>query len=190
MEAKGFHTRGYLPHIESFAAPTFITFRLADSLPQAVLERIKAEVAHLNEKERKSALWRGIESHLDSGAGSCLLKRSENAQIVQDALKYAEKQGRLALIAWVVMPNHVHFLADFQQDVSKTMQSLKRHTSRQIGPPGQLWQADYFDRIIRSEDHLRRTVEYIEWNPVKAELCVDPTHFPFSSARENALGLR
>ncbi len=183
MEAKGFHSRGYLPHIESFKVPTFITFRLADALPLDVLERIKAEVEHLGEKERRSSLWKSIETYLDAGSGSCLLRESGNAQVVQDALRYADEQGKLQLIAWVVMPNHVHLLADFKADISKTMQSLKRHTSRQIGPTGRLWQPDYFDRMIRSDEHLRRTTEYIEWNPVKAGLCADPKHFPFSSAR-------
>ena len=182
MEARGFHTRGYLPHIESFKSPTFVTFRQADSLPAEVLVAWQLELAHLDAIKRKSALWKKIEAYLDAGAGSCLLRDPANARKVQDSLVFAQQQKWLTLIAWAIMPNHVHFVADFHTEVGKTMQSIKRFTSRQIGPPGTLWQREYFDRLMRSDDHLNRTTEYIEWNPVKANLCDDPKGFPFSSA--------
>ena len=33
--------------------------------------------------------------------------------------------------------------------------------------PGKLWQRNYFERVIRDEDELNRTREYIQYNPVK-----------------------
>jgi len=41
---------------------------------------------------------------------------------------------------------------------------------------------EYFDRYIRNAEHFRRTVTYIENNPVKARLCSKPSDWPFSSA--------
>src|SRR4026208_675162 len=41
----GVHTRGYLPHVKREGAEYFVTFRLADSLPQDVLLRYEAEKA-------------------------------------------------------------------------------------------------------------------------------------------------
>ena len=44
------------------------------------------------------------------------------------------------------------------------------------------WQADYFDRYIRDQEHYRKVVRYIENNPVKARLCTRPADYRFSSA--------
>src|SRR6186713_709476 len=41
----GIHTRGYLPHVKRENANYFVTFRLADSLPEEVLMKILAERA-------------------------------------------------------------------------------------------------------------------------------------------------
>jgi hypothetical protein len=41
---------------------------------------------------------------------------------------------------------------------------------------------DYFDRYIRNARHYKKTVEYIENNPVKAKLCSKPEEYRFSSA--------
>ena len=48
--------------------------------------------------------------------------------------------------------------------------------------PGTFWEADYFDRYMRNEDHLMRTIEYIESNPVKAGLVKEAFDWPWSSA--------
>ena len=39
----GIHSRGYLPHVKREGASYFITFRLADSLPQEVLLEFKRQ---------------------------------------------------------------------------------------------------------------------------------------------------
>jgi hypothetical protein len=41
---------------------------------------------------------------------------------------------------------------------------------------------DYFDRYIRNAKHHKKTIEYIENNPVKARLCERPEDYRFSSA--------
>src|SRR5947207_9928680 len=41
----GIHSRGYLPHVKREGASYFVTFRLADSLPQEVLMKFQAEHA-------------------------------------------------------------------------------------------------------------------------------------------------
>ena len=38
------HSRGYLPHFDADGFTQFITFRLADSIPQTVLEKGRAEL--------------------------------------------------------------------------------------------------------------------------------------------------
>jgi len=51
-----------------------------------------------------------VENYLDKGHGSCLLRDERVAKLVEDSLLFHhEKKYRLT--AWVIMPNHVHFLA-------------------------------------------------------------------------------
>ena len=92
------------------------------------------------------------------------------------------------LRAWVVMPNHVHFLARFEEGNSlpTAIQSLKSFTGHQLKklhPEMQeIWQQGYFDRFMRNDDHFLRTRAYIHQNPTKAKLCKKEEDFIWSSA--------
>jgi hypothetical protein len=59
-------------------------------------------------------------------------------------------------------------------NLEDVLHGWKLHTARQInqalGKRGQFWQHDYFDRLIRDEEHLRNVIRYIRRNPVKARL--------------------
>jgi len=60
----------------------------------------------------------------------------------------------------------------------------ERNATNASGEPGRtFWQADYFDRYIRNEEHYRRTLAYIENNPVKARLVAQAVDWSWSSAR-------
>ncbi|MBI5707730.1 MAG: transposase [Armatimonadetes bacterium] len=134
-----------------------------------------------------------IESYLDEGHGSATLKLPGAAKIVQDALLYYHEL-HYTLHAWVVMPTHVHVLiTPFEgRDFRDILRPLKGYCSREIhkhyGGHGAFWQRDFFDRMIRDEEHFGKIVAYIEWNPVKAGLCSDPSRFPYSSANPTAIG--
>jgi putative DNA methylase len=71
--------------------------------------------------------------------------------------------------------------------VSSLVHSWKSFTAHQanrlLTREGAFWQADYFDRFIRDEEHYRRVIEYIENNPVKAGLCARPEDWTYGSAR-------
>lgn len=64
--------------------------------------------------------------------------------------------------------------SDYQSDLPKIMQSLKRHTARQanivLGREGAFWQDESYDRVIRDNDEYIRIVNYVLENPVKAGL--------------------
>ena len=57
-----------------------------------------------------------------------------------------------------------------------------------IGGQGRLWQPDYFDRLIRDQEHFEKVAKYITWNPVKAGLCNDPALWPHSSGNPRFFG--
>lgn len=72
-EKNNWHDRGYLPHFEDGESFQFITYRLADSMPQNVLERWRSDV----EKNEITDVdfRRRIENYLDQGYGNCYLFR-------------------------------------------------------------------------------------------------------------------
>lgn len=184
---KGWYSRGYLPHFDGGEYLQFITFRLADSLPQTVLERWKQEV------ERKLIddleVQRKIERYLDSGIGECHLKDERFAlPLIETLHKFDGEKYKLS--AWVIMPNHVHLLLRPKENhsLAQIMHSLKSFTAhkanRILGRNGRFWSKEYFDRYIRSYEHFIKTLDYIENNPVKAGLCEKRADWRFSSAHK------
>src|SRR6266550_3978654 len=74
LQEAGWHSRGYLPHFDAAEITQTVTFRLADSLPQTVLERWKSEITEGSVTTADSVLRRRIEHYLDQGYGSCALR--------------------------------------------------------------------------------------------------------------------
>ncbi len=107
--------------------------------------------------------------------------------MVADSLKYHDN-NKYHLIAWVIMPNHIHFLATpFENVELRTIaHSIKSYTAHEanklLNRSGQFWQHEPFDRYIRNGKHYSSVIRYIENNPVKAGLCKEPEEWPFSSA--------
>lgn len=182
------HSRGYLPHFDKREILQFITFRLADSLPQTVLAkwRIELEKDELTDVDFR----RRIEFYLDQNYGSSVLKNKKIASIVQETLLKFDGE-KYKLIAWVIMPNHVHLLIKVlgENSLSVIMHSIKSFTAHEankiLNKKGRFWSKEYFDRFIRDEKHFIQTVRYIEMNPVKAKLCQEPYDWEFSSAFYN-----
>jgi putative DNA methylase len=195
LPGKGWHSRGYLPHFDGGSIPQAVTFRLADSLPKAVLERCENELATMPEARASVERRRQIERYLDSGAGHCWLYQPEIADTVENALLYFDGE-RYLLEAWVVMPNHVHALFTLTggHAFSEVLHSWKSYTSKVVNRllirSGEFWCPDYYDRFIRDQAHFARAVEYIEMNPVKAGLCQRPEDWPYGSARHRSAGFQ
>jgi REP element-mobilizing transposase RayT len=151
---------------------------LADSLPRQAIERIRMQ----------DDVLRHLDHELDAGLGSCWLRRSEIASLVEEALFHFDDQ-RYRLLAWCLMPNHVHVVIEMLggHSLSRVVWSWKSFTAKQANTilqrSGVFWDVDYFDRYMRNEEHLSRTIEYVEQNPVKAGLCSTPPEWPWSSAR-------
>jgi putative DNA methylase len=177
---QGWYGRGYLPHLDAGPVPQFLTFRLHDSVPSSLIEEWKRELDDVHFRKR-------VEKFLDAGYGSCLLKDPAVAKLVADSLKFHHAK-KYALDAWVIMPNHTHFLTlPFEGvELSTIAHSIKSYTAHEanklLGRTGRFWQAEPFDRYIRNSRHYAAVVKYIENNPVKAGLCAAPEEWPFSSA--------
>jgi len=86
------------------------------------------------------------------------------------------------------MPNHVHVLFKVGTvPMSEIVGAWKKHTGRLVnkllGKQGAFWAEDYFDVFMRDAEHERQTVHYIENNPTKAKLVLDPKDWSWTSAR-------
>jgi len=180
---KGWHTRGYLPHFDVPGVVQFISFRLADSLPQE--RRHEWDPILLIEDQRDSRTR--LEEYLDLGHGACELAIPAIAQRMENILLFDDNR-RCRLLAWVIMPNHVHVLVEiWTTPLGKLVQCWKKlvtdFVNARLHRTGQWWQEDYFDRYMRDDAHFQKTVHYIEWNPVKAGLVKEPKEWPWSSAK-------
>ena len=86
------------------------------------------------------------------------------------------------------MPNHLHVVIETIEGfaLAEVVRSWKSFTGRQanaqLNRVGPFWHKDYFDRYMRDEDHLNRTISYVENNPVKAGLATSPEDWLWSSA--------
>jgi len=189
QQPRGWHSRGYLPHFDGGEITQFVTIRLFDSVPAHVVQRWKSELeqAESDTALRTVLLYRKLESFADQGHGECWLKNESVAALVESALLHFDGD-RYRMAAWVVMPNHVHFLFTplGGHSLSRLMQSLKTWTAQEANKllqrEGRFWMPDYFDRYIRDARHFDDVVAYIENNPVKAGLCRQPSDWRFSSA--------
>ncbi len=186
-EPRRWYNRGYLPHFDGGQITQFITFRLGDSLPAKVLEKWQKEL----EQDLISEIeyHRKIDRYLDKSHGECWLRNRRIAELVKSTLYYHHSK-KYKLIAYVIMPNHVHILIKPLEgnSLASIMHSIKSYTAHEankiLKSKGRFWYVESFDRFIRNYDHYVDTIDYIHNNPVKAKLCKKYTDWQFSSAYE------
>lgn len=196
------HSRRNLPHWYQEGAAYFVTFRLADSIPQ---QKLKEWIAERDRWLRHNPEPRTVEQQqefaerfpdrlqewLDAGMGSCRIGRPENGRIVAAAMQFFDGQ-RYHLGEWVVMPNHVHviFQAIPPYGPEKILHSWKSYTGNEINRResrcGPLWQKESYDHIVRSPSQLYHYERYIAENPRKAGIQV--AHVPKAARAFSANG--
>lgn len=103
---------------------------------------------------------------------------------VQQTLLELEREGRLELYAYVVMPDHLHLLIKpTGADIAQAMKLVKGRSSRRINQ-GSSWQKGYFDFTILKEEQFEEKFNYIHGNPVRRRLVEQAEDYPWSSARD------
>ena len=154
-----------LPHIDMLDYYQFVTFRTKESI-DGYMEKLYGSDDSEKLKQYK------IDSYLDKSENGAFL----NGQIVLDIQKYFESYDKkmYELIALVVMPNHIHILFK-QKDVLKNIMRILKGGSAHIvnkalDRKGQVWAGDYFDKLIRDEEHFSLVYAYIKYNAIKAGL--------------------
>ena len=127
-----------LPHWEKPGAAYFLTFRLVDSLPKPLVNRLKVERHQMlaatpgpNETEYqqkvrvKKAIFSRWDKYLDRANAERWLSDPAVAKLVRDALYY-HAGGMYDLFAYVIMPNHVHALL-------KPRENTEEQTTHPVG---------------------------------------------------------
>lgn len=116
-----------------------------------------------------------------------VFRNGQAAELMLALLERARAELKFALLAYVVMPDHIHLIAvpGEAADLSRIMQSLKGRFARlwnnRSGSEGSLWQARYYESAVRTEAQLRRWLEYVDHNPVDAGLAESPEGYPYCS---------
>jgi len=97
-------------------------------------------------------------------------------QIVADEIRFLDHAGVSGTFAYVVMPDHLHWLLQLSCDdsLSRVVGRLKGRAARRINLARQktmrVWQSGFHDRALRRIEHLYEVGNYILENPVRAGL--------------------
>jgi putative transposase len=111
--------------------------------------------------------------------------------LFENALETVRVRYRLAVLGYVVMPEHVHLLLSepARGTLAQAIQALKLSvTTRSAQRP--FWQARYYDFNVRSAEKTSEKLNYIHRNPVVRGLVTRPEDWPWSSFRHYATGER
>jgi len=211
MDTNDFFKR-QLPHYQPSSATYFVTFRLADTLPAEVIQRLRenreAELRHVGQDAILSynvhkKYFARFDQFLDHAAcGPHWLANETIAKIVADTL-HSWDGKKYELICYCIMSNHVHVVFSTDQEIhvaqvknlrytlSPIMHSIKRLSARKANKvlyrSGQFWQHESYDHVVRKGEELLRVVSYVINNPVKAGTTDDWKKWKWSYVQKKLL---
>jgi putative transposase len=169
-----------LPHWHPEGAAIFLTWRLHGTSAHFRLQ---------GEKVSAGRAFVAFDRELDCAVSSPKwLREPAIAQCFVDALRFGERQLKLyALVAFCVIPNHLHLVVDPKEPVPRLTKSIKGFTARAankiLGRTGEpFWQDETYDHWIRNEEERYKVIRYVEANPVTAGLVEAIEDWPWSSA--------
>ena len=109
-------------------------------------------------------------------------------------MQHQHQHQNVNSLAFVVMPDHIHWLFALQNDCSlaKVIQSVKGRSANQVNKirysrggivtKQALWQDGYHDHAVRKEEDLQQIARYIVANPLRAGLVDKITNYPLWDA--------
>ncbi|MFC5285359.1 transposase [Pedobacter alpinus] len=122
-----------------------------------------------------------------------------------DSLKFLVAEKRVWIYGYVIMPNHIHILwrkqdawieKNVQQHFLKfTAQQMKfnllknnpivlqNYKSTQADRQYHFWERRPYNATMLSRRVLEQKLDYIHYNPTKANLCLIPEEYLYSSAQ-------
>jgi putative transposase len=110
------------------------------------------------------------------------------ADLMMAQVQRARQEFGFLLLSYSIMPDHVHLILvpGEAAGLARIMHAIKgrfaRLWNKQAGEGGSVWQPRYYESGVRTEAQLRRRIEYVEWNPVRARLTASPEAYPYCSS--------
>jgi len=116
-----------------------------------------------------------------------LFDDAATCSLVVDQLLRASRQCSFAIIAYVLMPDHIHVLVEGTREDSDFIKwvNLFRQLSgywHKHRSGVDLWQEGYWDYTLRDDEPVPGIASYVVWNPVAAQLVASPELFPHSGS--------
>jgi putative transposase len=115
---------------------------------------------------------------------------SSDYQYYLDVLSRTCKSYSVKILAYCLMPNHIHLILQpgceksLALAVSETHCAYTRMINFKKGWQGHLWQGRFFS-VPMDDEYFIKCVQYIELNPVRANICKDPIDYKWSSGRSH-----
>ena len=199
-----FHKRR-LPHLQPLGGTFFVTFNLVGSIPDEVLNRWRVEFKTLKDIILRESKTISLDleklGKLDFAkkdkffdtytGGNHHLKSDSLAEIVANALHHWDGKY-FELFCYCIMSNHVHVVfrlfdteeIDKPRYLQEVMHSIKLFSAikcnKLLGKTGAFWHHESYDRLVRDDAELKRIMQYIVNNPVKAGLCKEMKDWKWS----------
>ena len=108
-------------------------------------------------------------------------------RLVAKQFGLAERDGLAQSLAWVVMPDHFHWLLELKSgSLSRVVARTKSRACVVVndlqGRTGSIWQRGFHDHAIRQEEDLKGLARYLILNPVRAGLTERVGDYPLWDA--------
>jgi putative transposase len=113
-----------------------------------------------------------------------LFRDKDVVDAVVDHFLQTAREHDVAIVAYCVMPDHVHLLVDGERDDSDLTRFVKIAKQRagywfkqRVGK--RLWQKGYYEHVLRNDERTEAVAYYIIANPVRKHLVERPEEYPY-----------
>ncbi|MCX2687735.1 transposase [Pseudomonas sp. DCB_AW] len=105
------------------------------------------------------------------------------ARAVVQQLRLSDEAGSSRTLAWILMPDHLHWLIELRANsLGSLMCSFKSKSACALYRVGaerlHIWQPGFFDRALRKEEDVKAAARYIIANPIRAGLVTRAGQYP------------
>ena len=188
MLLPSFATRYRRPHFYPGGGTLTVTMRLAGSITRPCIRRIQAAQARYGNAIPARVYWSataeeragfrfyaaGQTTRRELNGPFHLHHRADIRQLIYDSILEEERRGGWQVIAFSLMPNHVHLVLRHThptRHMGTVLRLWKSYTARQanrlLGVEGvPFWQHENYDTIVRTQAELLAHVRYVLANPV------------------------
>jgi putative transposase len=114
-----------------------------------------------------------------------ILDRPQVFDVLSATLKEAAEKERWLIGLYVVMPEHVHMFcspAAQDADLSLFLKRFKSMSTRRLWAlefPKRIWQREFHDHLLRSDESYAKKWEYVRRNPLGLSPDFDPEKWPY-----------